>query len=92
MSDKTPEAGLPQNVQVTAQMDLAKQLCTFSETSVNGIIMLHPKSIAVPLQSILVIAAQATLAMMGIQAGQASTVKGPGPGPEIQGRDKLTEM
>ena len=72
---KAPEG--PKDITVTAKMDIQAQTATFIETKVGGLVMLQPKEITVPLQTILIMAAQATLAMMGVQPGQASQVKGP---------------
>lgn len=59
----------PQKIEVEAGIDLQAGIVTFTERRVDGIIMLEPKVIKVPLQTIMIMGAQILLAMNGIGTG-----------------------
>lgn len=65
----------PPRIKVDARMDLQQGLATFTEVSVNGIVSLKPLQIAVPIQTIIIMAAQAVLAMNGIASGPVQVSK-----------------
>lgn len=66
------------DVKVDIQADMKSGIVYFRETHVNGLLMIDPKTIAVPAQSIIVVACQMILAGMGVRPGQATTVKSDG--------------
>ena len=73
----------PKKINVEVKLDFQQQIATFIEKDVNGLVMIDPKQITVPLQTILVIAAQVILAQMGVKPGDASIQKGQ-TGPRLQ--------
>lgn len=78
----------PRHVEVEAKIDLPNGTASFSEKKVNGIIMIDPHEVTVPIQTIVIMAAQAILAMNGIASGPTRVTKEGQAGPA----PKLTEM
>jgi hypothetical protein len=64
----------PDRIEVQATMDLKAGTATFTEKKVNGVIMLDPKTIVIPIQTLMIMGAQALLAMNGISTGGAVRV------------------
>lgn len=85
---KNGEQQAPRQVEVNAKIDLPNGVATFTEHKVNGIIMIDPHEIVVPIQTIIIMAAQAVLAMNGIPSGATKVTKDGTARPA----SKLTEM
>lgn len=65
----------PRHIEVEAKIDLPNGVATFSEKKVNGIIMIDAHEVSVPIQTIIIMAAQAVLAMNGIPTGPTRVTK-----------------
>lgn len=60
---------------MTAELDMKLGLATFTENNVNGVVMVDPKVIKVPIQSIIIMAAQAICAANGLSVGSAKVTR-----------------
>lgn len=69
------EKQAPDKIEVQATMDLRSGTATFIEKKVNGVIMLDPKTIVVPIQTVMIMGAQALLAMNGISTSAVKVTK-----------------
>lgn len=74
-NNERPEEKAAPKIEVVASMDLPNGVAMFTEKKVDGIVMLEPKVIIVPIQSIIVMACQAILAMNGIASGAVRVTK-----------------
>lgn len=72
---KKQEEPAPDKIEVQATMDLRSGTATFIEKKINGVIMLEPKTIVVPIQTVMIMGAQALLAMNGISTGPVKVTK-----------------
>lgn len=71
----TKEEAKPPRIEVEARMDLPNGLAYFTEKKVDGVIMIEPKVIVIPIQTIIIMGAQAVLAMNGISSGAVRVTK-----------------
>lgn len=65
----------PDRINVKAELDMKLGLATFTEDNVNGVVMLDPKVIKVPIQSIIIMAAQAICAANGLSVSSAKVTR-----------------
>lgn len=65
----------PMKIEVEAAIDLPNGIVSFTEKKVDGLIMLQPKVIKVPIQTIMIMGAQILLAMNGISTGAVKVTK-----------------
>jgi hypothetical protein len=71
----TKEEPKPPRILVEAKMDLPNGIAYFTEKQVDGVVMIDPKVIAIPIQTIIIMGAQAILAMNGISSGAVKVTK-----------------
>lgn len=65
----------PDHIRVRAELHMKEGLAIFTEESVNGLVMVEPKVIKVPIQSIMIMGAQALLAMNGVAVGAVAVAR-----------------